>query len=113
MLKRITAVRKYFYGLLTVIVLLSSVYSYSIHVSVNRGDSAVRACESVCLSHSQSNVVQNIFDSTEEDDKDPIPPAYTIASRVIMLGTFGVAFSIVLALCLYELKYLRLQQLRF
>lgn len=92
------------------ILLISTFSGASLH-NLNLKDSSARSCESLCLSHSQSNVIQNLFDD-QEDDKKPTPPENFFATKFISLGLYGVAFSF-LYLILYERKYLRMQQLRF
>lgn len=80
----------------------------------NRADGAVKTCESFCLSHSQSNIIQNIFEGKEEDTKEPNPPSTLFDSpKIISLGLYGVAYGLLLFLLYQNKRYLLILQLRF
>lgn len=114
MLVGIKSLRKYFYSLLAILVVLGSVYSLGGHMSTNRSDSAAKSCESFCLSHSQMNVTQNVYEGKEEDDKEPTPPSVLLDSpKVISLGLYGVSYALVVFLLYQNRRYLFIRQLRF
>lgn len=100
-----------FVALLLSVAMFSSV---ALHSPTVRNDKTSSNCESMCLSHGQSAATSNLVDNIEEDDKEPKPPSTLLDSpRVISIGLYGVAYSLIIALIYHNRRYLLIQQLRF
>lgn len=71
-------------------------------------------CSTSCSAHGQSATLGVQSENKEEDDTEPKPPSTLLDSpKVISIGLYGVAYSLIIALIYYNRRYLLIQQLRF
>lgn len=106
----------YAYGVVAFIAVLMCVGlvgAVASHDSVIRSEKAGSSCESMCLSHTQTNTVQNILDQEEDEDKEPTPLLNLFDSTSISLGLYGVSYAMIVFLIYQNKRYLAIQQLRF
>lgn len=95
-----------------VLLMISAIASMSAHATNTKAQGA--NCSNSCTSHNQSATLGTHSERKEEDDKEPNPPLALLDSpKIITLGLYGVAYSLILILVYHNRRYLLIQQLRF
>lgn len=71
-------------------------------------------CSTSCYEHGQSAMLGVQSENKLEDDTEPKPPSTLFGSpKVISIGLYGVAYSLIIVLIYHNRRYLLIQQLRF